>query len=89
MAGELVKHPTPIGKRPAVDHKAEALKALETARSLNTNDPLLLAEAETHSNLAIAEGQERVAEELEGIRLVLGTPVRERLERELPKESAK
>jgi len=53
---------------PQVDHRAEALSALDAARRVNPNDPeypILLAEAESHSNLAIAEGQERVAEALE------------------------
>ena len=57
-----------------VDHKAEALRLLEEADELRMGkkpDPrgekLLQAAALVHSNLAIAEGQERVAEELSRI----------------------
>jgi len=54
-----------------VDHKAEALAALEAAREVGPDDSefsLLIAEAQTHSNLAIAEGQQRVAEEIASLR---------------------
>lgn len=57
------------------DHKAEALRQLEGAdneRCIPDGDLLLVSqchsEALVHSNLAIAEGQERVAEELELLR---------------------
>lgn len=61
------------------DHKAEALRQLEEADDVrcgrvppgSSPDPervqQLQAEALVHSNLAIAEGQERVAEEIRRI----------------------
>lgn len=52
-----------------VDHKAEALKLLDGAHGYSTRAEAL-AMAHVYSNLAIAEGQERVAEELK--RLVEG-----------------
>jgi len=55
---------------PQVDHKAEALMLLEDASTIKETNPLAfvnLLEAHVHSNLAIAEGQERVARELERI----------------------
>ena len=54
------------------DHKAEALRLIEGAfeRQAEKGDVapayLLAIEAQVHALLAIAEGQERVAEELEG-----------------------
>jgi hypothetical protein len=56
-----------------VDHKAEALKALsrrtpgKIGKPESASDPDYGA-ALIHSNLAIAEGQERVAEELTELR---------------------
>jgi len=56
----------------SIDHKAEALKELERAAKLGSGSggtdlaiPLHLQAAVVYSNLAIAEGQERVAEALE------------------------
>jgi hypothetical protein len=58
-----------------VDHKAEALRLLENADELRMGkkpdlrgESLLKAAALVHSNLAIAEGQERVAEQLSFLR---------------------
>ena len=59
---------------PSPDHKAEALRAIadadEEGGKLEGGDSVrvgqLQAEAQIYSNLAIAEGQERVAEVLEG-----------------------
>lgn len=59
-----------------VDHKAEALRLLgeagEESGKLDGGDHAfveqLRAEALVHSNLAIADGQERVAEELKNLR---------------------
>jgi len=58
-----------------VDHKAEALRSLADADEERCSEECeddrvdqLNFEAFVHSNLAIAEGQERVAEGLKGIR---------------------
>lgn len=48
------------------DHKGEALSALTAARQVNPNDPeypILLAEADVHSNLAIAAKLRRIRED--------------------------
>lgn len=61
---------------PQVEHKAEALRLLEwvgdptDVAAANADDPRVedvLAVAQIRSNLAIAEGQERVAKALEHI----------------------
>jgi len=55
-----------------VDHRAEALRLIDAAfeREASDGEPeaarLLAAEAQVHASLAIAQGQERVAEALEG-----------------------
>ena len=63
-----------------VDHEAEALKLLDSAWEANEEgfggDPVAaadydLASASVHASLAIAEGQERVAEEIRQFRLTL------------------
>jgi hypothetical protein len=55
---------------PQVDHRAEALRLLSDADDARCNDEQDLADVRFHeafvlSNLAIAEGQERVAKALE------------------------
>lgn len=61
---------------PQVDHKAEALRLLEVSAAARENAEFeqaaqAVAEATIHSNLAIAEGQERVAEETKLLRVAL------------------
>lgn len=51
-----------------IDHKAEALRLLERASSTTSTTDELVAVAFVRSNLAIAEGQERVAEEIKLLR---------------------
>ena len=70
---------------PQVDHRAKALRLLEEsysapAESLEQAGRDAVATAQVHASLAIAEGQERVAEELQGVRRTLvamrtGSPV--------------
>lgn len=62
---------------PQVDHKAEALDLLSRARKdfadgYKDGSRLLCNRALVHSNLAIAEGQERVAEEIKAFRELWG-----------------
>ena len=58
----------------STDHKAEALRLIDCAvkhgkETGQKPDPaLFFFDAVVHSNLAIAEGQERVAEELNGVK---------------------
>lgn len=55
---------------PNPEHKAEALRLLALAHDERNPAPLqdqLRLEASIHSNLAIAEGQERVAEAVKGL----------------------
>lgn len=69
---------------PQVDHKAKALNGIEAAFELGAKNgqddaiPILLAEAQVYSNLAIAEGQDRVAEELKSTRKLLSRAINER-----------
>lgn len=59
---------------PNPDHKAEALRLLEESQGAPSDDPgcfALLQDALIHSNLAIAEEQGRVAEEIKGLRSAL------------------
>jgi hypothetical protein len=56
---------------PQVDHRAEALRLLEEASKIPCDLPEFagcIQEAQVHSNLAIAEGQERVAGQLGELR---------------------
>lgn len=57
------------------DHKAEALASLARAHELGEGSgghdlaiPIFTAAAQVHASLAIAEGQERVAEEIKAFR---------------------
>ena len=62
-----------------LNHKAEALRLLEQSCSVPTDDPgcgIFLQEALVYSNLAIAEGQERVAEAVDALREEIAIPRR-------------
>jgi hypothetical protein len=54
-------------KQTKIDHKAEAQAILKNVgeEPIEEVHPYVLLEAIAHSNLAIAEGQERVAEKLD------------------------
>lgn len=58
---------------PEIDHKAEALRLLKPLREGSTaaERDRQVQRALVHSNLAIAEGQERVVEEIKQLRLCL------------------
>lgn len=60
-----------------LDHRAEALKALNRRRPGHIGKAESFADPDygaalIHSNLAIAEGQERVAEEIKAFRELMG-----------------
>ena len=54
------------------DHRAEALKYLKAVSGSASTLDDLLAIAQAHASLAIAQGQERVAEEIKAFRELMG-----------------